>query len=172
MAMHDVTAQVEGVPSTGAYVHIQNDLRALLVNHKVPGFVCDTLDELQLTKEEIISYTEQELIDLSNHLNLNIVIRKRFLNAIKSLPNSAASSNLSNKSIVKVFLTNEDKQQMDEFKTMRKNMQGSLSTVSNELKECENYFQDIENQVSDIYDKIKVMIEATMQNDLKKVELF
>ena len=68
--------------------------------------VCDSPDKENITKEEIMAYSEQDLIDLCNHLNLNIVI-KRFINAIKRIPNGVSSIS-HNKSIIKVMKKNNN----------------------------------------------------------------
>ena len=122
----------------------KNDsLREWLLSRKIPSSVCDALDEQDVSKEEIITYTEQDLIDLCNLLNLNVVIRKRFINAIKAMPQAVASID-QNQGIV--FLGNEEKQQMDEFKTMINNIKQNVTTTTNELKECDNNFENIKQK--------------------------
>ena len=145
-------------------------LREWLLNQKIPSSVCDALELENVTKREIMTYSEQDLIDLCNHLNLNIVIKKRFINSIKSIPN-AVSSISQNKSIIKVFLGNQEKQQMEQFKIMTETLKKNINTATNELKECDNDIDNMKNEINKVYDDIQTMVEQARTQDLNKVEL-
>ena len=137
------------------------------MNRKIPSSVCDSLDSQDVSKEEIMTYTEQDLVDLSNLLNLNVVVRKRFINAVKAIPN-AVSSVIQNQCIV--FLGLEEKQQMDEFATMIKNLKQKTIATTNELKECDNNFENMKQEVNKVYDDIEKMVKQARKEDLQKVE--
>lgn len=139
-----------------------------LLSRKIPSSVCDALDEQNVSKEEILTYTEQDLIDLCNHLNFNIVIKKTLINAIKAIP-QALSSMEQNKSIVTVFLGNEEKQQMDEFSTTTKNLKQNITRKTNELKECENHFETAKNEINKAYDNIQTAVEQARKENLRIV---
>ena len=145
-----------------------DSLREWLLSRKVPSSVCDALDEQDVSKEEIVTYTEQDLIDLSNLLNLNVVIRKRFINAVKAIPNAVSSID-QNQAIV--FLGNEEKQQMGEFKTMIKNLKQHVTTTTNELKECDKNCENMKKEVNKVYDDIQTMVEQARKEDLQTVQL-
>ena len=142
-----------------------DSLREWLLSRKVPSSVCDALDEQDVSKEEIVTYTEQDLIDLSNLLNLNVVIRKRFINAVKAIPNAVSSID-QNQAIV--FLGNEEKQQMGEFKTMIKNLKQHVTTTTNELKECDKNCENMKKEVNKVYDDIQTMVEQARKEDLQQ----
>ena len=144
-------------------------LREWLLSQQVPSTVCDALDHGNVSKEELITYTEQDLIDLSNLLNLNVIIRKRLINAIKAIPN-AVSSIPQNKSIEKVFVAKEEKEQIDKFETMIKNVKKNITTTTNKLKQCNNHFINVKNEINKLYDDIQVMVEHARKQDLQKVE--
>ena len=110
-----------------------DDLREFLLEQLIPPSVWDALEEEKINKEEIITYNEQDLIDLSNHLNLNVVIGKRFINVIKSISN-AASYIPKSRTIVTVILSNEEKPQIKDFDTMIKSIKQNISGIANEFK--------------------------------------
>lgn len=92
-------------------------LRKWLKDHNLPVDVCDALDKEQVTLEEIQTYTESDLLQLCEQLNLKFTLQKRLINAVKKLPNSQAKCQLQYK-LIKIILSDKEYQQMTSLSLM------------------------------------------------------
>ena len=150
MAQYDGEGDVQDegqTPST------QFDLLAHLSKYNV-------LSNESITYDELITFTIEDLKDWCDEHNLKTIERRRFLNAVKSLPNAQASKTNDKPQIVEVaiFLGNEEKEQLNTFDEMEKNIKQFLNAV-NDIKNKANVTNVIK-EINTVCDQIHILVES------------
>ena len=144
-------------------------LKEHLSKHNVSDAVYALLQQENITIDELITFTVEDLKDWCNEHKLKIIERRRFLNAIKSLPNAQSNIQVSEPKIVEVpiFLGNEEKEQLNQFDDMKNNVENMIKCVT-EIKTKMNVDNVIE-EINKVCDKIESFVETLRKNLLKQV---
>ena len=133
-------AQFVDQGTEGQIQDTQFDLKAHLSKYNVPVTVYGLLCGESITVDELVTFTIKDLEDWCIEHSLKTIERRRFVNAIKSLPN-AQSNNLqaSKEKIIEVpiFLGNEEKEQLSQFDDMRNNVNKMIKHI-NEIETKSN----------------------------------
>ena len=149
------------------------NLRALLSKHNVPVTVYKLLCDESITIAELITFTNEDLKDWCNEHSLKTIERRRFLNAVKSLPNANANRKIKDNDhdhepkIVPVFLGNEEKEQLNQFDEMKNNVENMMNYI-NQLKNELNVDKVIK-EINNICDDIQSHVEKLRTNLLNEV---
>ena len=142
----------------------QFDLRTHLSKYNVPGRVYGLLCDESITVSELATCTIKDLEDWCNEHSLKTMERRRFVNAIKSLPNAQA-----NVQPVKeiVFLGNEEKEQLSQFDDMKNNvnkMMKSINAIENKSK-----VDGVIEEINKVCDEMVTFVEKLRKNLLQQV---
>ena len=152
--------------SPGQVQDTQFDLQRHLSKYNVCDRVYKLLCHDSITVDELITFTNSELKDWCDENHLRIIEKKRFVNAIKSLPNSQATQHDEPK-IVPIFLGNEEQEQLSQFDKMEK----SITNLMNYISEIENKsnVEKVVQEINDACDEIQSFVETLRKNLLHQV---
>ena len=105
-------------------------LQTHLSRYNVPNGVYKLLCDESITIDELVTFTNEDLKDWCNEHSLKTIERRRFLNAVKSLPNATANKKLDNEpKIIPVLIGNEEKEQLSQFDEMKKNVENMINQM-------------------------------------------
>ena len=115
------------------------NLRIHLTKYDVPVRVYKLLCGESITIDELITFRTIDLDNWCNEHKLKTIETRRFLNAVKSLPNAQANKPDNKPKIIQVpiFLGNEEKEQLNKFDDMKNNVKNMI-----------NYIHEIENKAN------------------------
>ena len=154
--------------SPGQVQDTQFDLQRHLSKYNVCDRVYKLLCHDSITVDELITFTNSELKDWCDENHLRIIEKKRFVNAIKSLPNSQAIAIKHDEpKIVPIFLGNEEQEQLSQFEKMEK----SITNIMNCISEIENKsnVDKVVQEINDVCDEIQSFVETLRKNLLQQV---
>ena len=148
------------------------NLKAHLSKYNVPDTVYELLCKESITIDELITFTISDLQDWCNEHSLKTIEKRRFINLIKSLPNSQSNKPENEKTkIVPVFLGNEEKEQLLQFDDMKNNVENMIKNV-NEIKTKIKNVDGVIQEINDVCDKIESFVEILRRNLLQTVCYF
>ena len=151
----------------------RNNLKAHLSKYNVHDTVYALLRDESITVDELITFTTKDLEDWCNEHSLKTIERRRFLNAVKSLPNIQSPNIDSNKQVqivrVPVFLGNEEKEQLNAFDEM----EGNITKIMNHVKEMKNStaIDKVIEEINNVCDEIETHVASLRKKLLKQVHL-
>ena len=154
------------------------NLRAQLTKYNVPDRVYKLLCDESITIDELSTFTTEDLKDWCDEHSLKTIERRRFLNAVKSLPNwkppanvnannPATSAATAKPKIVTVFLGNEEKEQLTQFDEMKNNVKNMMHGIV-KLKDKSNVDKVVQ-EIDSVCDKIESFVKQLRNNLLKQV---
>ena len=160
----------EGVE--GQETQCEFNLKAHLSKYNVPDRVYGLLNDESITIDELITFTILDLKDWCNEHSLKTIEKKRFINSIKSLPNSQSSKPDAEEKTkivqVPVFLGNEEKEQLAQFGDMKNNVKNMIRNVNETTTKLKNVDAVI-NEINHVCDKIESFVETLRRNFLQQV---
>ena len=147
------------------------DLKAHLSKHNVPNRVYELLCNNSITADELITCTTKDLEDWCNENELRMIERRRFLNAVKLLPNTQANKRNDHDApeIVQlpIFLGNEEKEQLNKFDEMENNVQKVIDCIK-QIKDSTKVDKVIQ-EINIVCDEIETFVAALRKNLLQQV---
>ena len=149
------------------------DLQTHLSKYNVSKTVYKLLCDESIVCDELITCTIDDLEDWCNEHSLKTIDRKRFVNAIKSLPNAQSNIESTRTKIVEVpvhvpiFLGNEEKEQFSQFAEMKNNVENMIHDI-NEIK-TKSAANGIILGINNCCDQIQSFVEALRGDLLKQV---
>ena len=139
--------------------------------YSVPDTVYKLLCKDSITVDELITCTTKDLEDWCNENELRMIERRRFLNAVKSLPNAQSNKpdniNTNKPQIVTVFLGNEEKEQLNKFDEMKNNVEKVIDCIK-QIKDSTKVDKVIE-EINNVCDKIEMWVAALRKKLLQHV---
>ena len=158
----------EGLDKTveGQVQDTQFDLKSHLSKYSVPNTVYRFLCDESITVDELVTFTVEEVREWCNEHSLKLIEKKRFLNAVKSLPNSQANKPDESK-IVTVFLGNEEKEQLSQLDDMKNNVENIIDHI-NEI-ENKSKVDEIIKEINNVCDEIQSYVERLRQTTVSQV---
>ena len=75
----------------GQVHNTQFDLQKHLSQYKVPDTVYQLLCADSITVDELVTLTNNELVDWCNENGIKTMAKRRFINSVKALPNAQAN---------------------------------------------------------------------------------
>ena len=165
-------AQLVDEGTEGQVQDTQIDLKTHLSKYNVPGGVYELLYDESITVDELITFTIKDLEDWCNEHSLKTIERRRFVNAIKSLPNAQSNKPDNKPKIVEVpvpmpiFLGNEEKEQLSQFDEMKNNVQQMIK----EIKEIQtkSSTDGVVKQINSVCNEIESFVETLRRNLLQQ----
>ena len=149
----------------------QIDLKGHLSKHNVPDTVYELLCRESITADELTTFTNEDLKDWCNEHSLKTIERRRLLNAVKSLLNAQANIEPEKTKIVQVevpvFLGNEEKEQLNQFDEMKKNVTSMIHHI-NEMQIKINVDRVVQ-KINQVCDEIESFVKTLRRNLLQKV---
>ena len=143
------------------------DLKAHLSKYNVPDKVYALLCDESITVSELVTCTIKDLEDWCNEHSLKTMERRRFVNAIKSLPNAQSNINVQPPKEKIIFLGNEEKEQLSQFDEMKDNvnkMIKSINSIENKTK-----VDGVIEEINKVCDEIVTFVEKLRKNLLQQV---
>ena len=122
-------AQLADEPTNEGQVETRFDLKQHLSEFNVPDAVYKLLVQESITFGELVTYTSDDLKDWCNEHNIKTSERRRFINAVKSLPNAEASKPSAIQKEKMVFVGKEEKEQMNEFDEMETSVNKTIAAI-------------------------------------------
>ena len=141
----------------------QPDLKAHFSNYNVSVNVLAMLYDESITIHELVTFTTKDLEDWCNEHSLKTIERRRFVNAVKSLPNAQANK----PKFTPVFLGNEEKEQLNEFDEMTSNVKNMIDKIK-EIKDS-TCVENVVQKINDVCDEIEAFVAAWRKQLLKQV---
>ena len=143
------------------------NLRALLCKYNVPDTVYKLLCDDSITIAELSAFRVKDLDNWCDENHLKTIERTRFINAVKSLPNSQANKPENEGKLIPVLIGNEEKEQLTQFGEMENNVKNMINHIE-ELKTKSN-FDNVIEEINVVCDEIKSHVEELRQDLLKQV---
>ena len=146
-------AQAAPTQSNVGEIECKLELKTHLSKHNVPDHIYTLLQNDSITMSLLLTFTNDDLKDWCNEHNLKIVERRKFMNAIKELPNADA-----NKSQF-VFVGNEEKEQMSQFESMKENINNIIKNI-NQINTQKNInAATIINEINTVCDQLNTLVD-------------
>ena len=147
------------------------DLQAHLSEFNVPNRVATLLKQENITIYELITFTVEDLKDWCNEHSLKTIERRRFLNAVNSLKNESniIGGNTKGRQTRLVFVTNEEKEQINEFNRMSQNVETMIKCVNNINENSLKNVNVAINEINSVCDKIESFVKQLRQSLLAKM---
>ena len=164
--MAQLANEFAGRNDEGAEGQVQDtqfDLKTHLSKYKVSDTVYKLLCDESITVDELITLTNEELKDWCNENSLKTMDKKRFINAVKSLPNAQANRPDNEP----VSIGNEEKEQISQFDEMKNNVKNVMNYISQVQNKSD--VDKIIQEINDVCDKIQSFVESLRKNLLKQV---
>ena len=143
-------------------------LKSWLAQHNVPDAVFNALQEDEITLSELATFSSQDLTDWSQEHGLKTIVRRRFINAIESLPNARVAENTE---IVQIYIDKEEKEQISKFDEMTQNIKSMLDKVKNIKQGLQTDVTKAKEDVNRVCDEMNKFVESLRENLLKNVSL-
>ena len=144
-------------------------LRTHLTKYNVPARVYKLLCDESITIDELTTFRTNDLDDWCNEHSLKTIERRRFLNAVKSLPNAQANKPVNKPRVVEVpvpiFLGNEEKEQLSQFDKMEENVTNMMNHI-NKIKNKSNADKLVE-EINSVCNEIQSYVEK-LRKDLTR----
>ena len=147
---------------------VQFDLRAHLSKYNVPNRVLSLLKQDSITENELSSFRIKDLDNWCDENQLKAIEKMRFLNAVKSLPNSQANTPDNEPKIVPILIGNEEKEQLSQFDDMKNNVKNMMNHI-NKLQNTSNVDEVIKG-INNVCDEIQSYVETLRKNLLNQVK--
>lgn len=168
MALLETKCTDEG--RTAAETCLQNHLK----KYNVPEIVYRHLEQQCITQAELVTFTSDDIKDWCNEHNLKTIERRRFINAVKALPNAEINKPKPSKEkeIVKVYLTKEEKEQMIEFNTMKHTVHKMIKDIGEIKAKNKSNVTTITKEINSFCNQIQIFIEQLRAKCLEIVSLY
>ena len=147
---------------------VEVNLRAHLSKYNVPDKVLSLLVQDSITADELSTFRTKDLDIWCDENGLRAIERRRLINAVKALPNPTASKPQVN--VVKVFLGNEEKEQLAQFDDMEKNIKKMIEEINDINKKKNTNMDSIVKEINNVCDKIQIFVENLRHNSLEQVK--
>ena len=148
------------------------DLKTHLAKYNVPERVYNLLVEESVTVSELLTFRTTDLDYWSDEHELKAIERRRFINAVKALPNAEANKPSTAKpNIVKIYLGNEEKEQIKQFGDMKANVNKMKHTIEQMNGKNQTNAENAIKDVNNVCNQIQTFVENLRNKLLKKVKL-
>ena len=141
-------------------VEVDIDLRAHLSKYNVPDRVFDLLEKDSITADELSTFRTKDLDNWCDENELRTIEARRFVNAVKALPNAIATQ----PKVVKVFVGNEEKEQLTQFDEMETKINKLIENVTNINKKKKANMNNIIKEINNTCAKILTFVENLRKN--------
>ena len=145
-------------------------LEELLSKFNVSDAIYEMVKKENLTIDELVTFTSDELKDLCNENKIKTSDKRRFINAIKSIPNSESSKPKPKEIIKKIYLSNEEKEEINNFDIMKNNINNLSKLFKTNINESDLNNKNIKNEINAIYDQIISYIDGLRDKLIKQVK--
>ena len=161
-------AQLEAEYGDEGVTDTQTPLQKHLKKHNVSDGVYKLLEEESINQAELSTFTNDELKDWCNEHNLKTIERKRFITAVKALPNAQINKS-QKKQVIKIYLSQEEKEQMTQFNKMKQEINEMTNDI-NEIK-CQNKSKvdKIMKEINQTCDQIQEFVEQLRNKSIQIV---
>ena len=149
--------------------HTQLELKEHLAKFNVPETVYKALSDESITVDELITFTIEDLTDWCNEHSLKIIERRRFVNAVKALPNSEANKP-SKPKIVEILLDTEEKEQLSQLDEMKNGVRKTIDMINTFEIEDQNKMDEISKEIRVICDEFSSLAEKVRKHLLQELE--
>ena len=143
------------------------DLQTHLSRYNVPDRVLGLLERDSITASELLTFTSNDLEEWCYENQLKTIERRRFVNAVKALPEAEANKPPPN--VVKVFLGNEEKEQLAQFDDMKTNIKKMINEISDMNKKKQLNVDDIIKDIDNVCHQMQTLVENLRKNLLVQV---
>ena len=160
---------IGGTEGKGGEKQLEFDLREHLLKYNVPDRIFNLLKQDSITIDELSTFRTKDLDIWSDENHLRAIERRRFINAVKSLPNSQAGKPDIQPKIVPVLIGNEEKEQLNQlqFDEMTNSVENMIHHI-NKLQNKSNVDKTIE-EINSVCDEIQSFVETLRKNLSKQV---
>ena len=167
-------AQFVDEGSEGQVQDTQFDLKTHLSKYNVPDTVHKLLCDESITVDELTTFTIKDLEDWCIEHSLKTIERRRFVNAVKSLPNAQSNVQPLKEKIVEVpiFLGNEEKEQLSQFDEMKNNVNKMIKHINEIHKKSNANGVHVIQEINKVCDEIQSVVEKVRKTLLQQVYLY
>ena len=162
-------AQLADEPTNEGQVETRFDLKQHLSEFNVSDAVYKLLVQESITFGELVTYTSDDLKDWCNEHNIKTSERRRFINAVKSLPNAEASKPSAIQKEKMVFVGKEEKEQMNEFDEMETSVNKTIADIRDTDKKSKMNVDQVIKDINDVCDQIQTFVENLRKKLIEKV---
>ena len=141
------------------------DLQAHLKKFKVPDNVYTLLQQESITVDELLTFRTSDLDGWCDEKQLKMIERRRFLNAVKALPNANA-----NEAQI-VFVGNEEKEQMSRFEEMENNVTNIINSIDEINEKKKLNVNEIIKEINNVCDEIEAVLKQVRKDLLVQVSI-
>ena len=181
-SVHVATLHAESQCGDDCDVHQENvqygvykdvfDLKGHLTKFKVSESVQNLLKTEDIDIDELVTFTVKNVEDWCKEHSLKTIETIRLVNAIKSLPNSAANyETLIRTERGFIYLNQKEQLQREKFEEMITNVQALMENIDNINQSRQINEQSLITQVNDTCDKIQTFVENIRADLLSQVRL-
>ena len=124
---------------------IQFDLKKHLSKFNIAETTYEALSDESTTVDELITFTVDDLTDWCKEHSLTTIERRRFVNAVKALPNCQAN--------VDILLDNKEKDHLSQFDEMKNGVLKTIDMINKFEIEEKNNMDNISKEIDDAYDE-------------------
>ena len=140
------------------------NIQEYLSKYNVAEKVFTLLQQESITVNELLTFTNQDLERWCDEHKLKTIERRRFINAIKALPNAETANK---PEIVKMFLGDEEKEQLKQFDEMKSNINAMIDIVGKIKEKQETSINDVIKDINKLCDDICIeKLAQEMRKDL------
>ena len=144
---------------------LEFDLKQHFKKHNVDDKVFNLLQKDSITFDELLTFTNNDLERWCDENRFKTIVKRRFINSIKSIPNSQANK----LDFVPVFLGHEEKEQLTQFDDMKNNIKNMINAINDINDKCQD--KKIITQINNVCDDIISFVQQLRTNLLKQVVL-
>ena len=157
----------QAVATYGSEGEKELDLKSHLAKFNVPDRVYGLLAEESITVAELTTFRTRDLDTWADEHELKTIERRRFINAVKALPNADANKPIKPQ-IVKVYLGKEEKEQMQKFSEMETNVNKLITNVNEMTNENKSNVENVIKDIDSVCNQMQVFVENLRQKLLKQ----
>ena len=101
---------------------------------------------------------------------MKTIERRRFINAVKSIPNCQAVKNTKpQQPIVKIYLGNEEKEQMKQFNSMKTNVNKKIKIIETAINQSKIHVKKVNVDINAVCNQLIQLVDQLRSNLLKQV---
>ena len=137
---------------------IEDDLDKWLQRNKLSKLYSALVDD-GIDMVELLTYTEEDVIDWCNEHKISVAIRRRFLNSLKKLPNSSTTKENS-----------EQRKQIKEFNEMTNNLRKLIQNINQNEEIITTRSQPAVTEVNKLCEQLQRKVESIRVDVTSKIE--
>ena len=159
MAQYEDEGQVEST---------KFDLQQHLSKYNAPTTLYKLLCYESITVDELLTFTTNDLEDWCNEHNLKTIERRRFINAVKKLPNygQRVNNDETQAKTEVVFLGHEEKEKLNQFYEMENNVSKFIDLVHD--IQTKSSIENGIKQINCVCDQIQAFVANLRKNLIRQ----